>query len=1173
MHGRRRFATRVVPLLAATLTLLDVACPRAAQAAQPAPHWHILTRSAPSTLVPGQHGEVIAILANLGDAPLEASVGEPVKIADVLPPGVSATGEMVAKPEYGNNGVLNTPVIKCPELRCTYVGTLPPLISIELQIPVEAAKGIEGALGDNLVTVAGGVEGHTAPAAEGSGSLKVGTTPVAFGVERYELTPEAESGATDVQAGSHPSQITTTIAFNQIFTELNPGREFPVPDVPQLVKTIDTTLPPGLVGNANGYVVPRCSGFDFGTVPEGNYNECPEDTAIGAALVTFHDQAPGPGYLTETVPVFNIEPEAGEPARFGFEFERVPVILNTAVQTGKGYAIEVSSANVSSTASVLSTIVTIWGTPRSEVHDDARGWQCLGGGFKLEIQGGSHKQPCVEEAMKESEVHPYLTLPTTCAAPTSSSLQVESWQSREVAPAALGSADSVQLSGCDELPFEGVSAPSIAVQPDESAASTPSGLKVELHVPQQTTLANGELAESDLSQNTVALPEGLETNPGGANGLETCPDIGLEAGFAEAAQLDNDHFDASAPTCPNGSKLGAVTIHSPLLEDPLEGEVFLARQDTDPFVSPLVLYLVAEDKPAGVLVKLAGEVNISPTGQLVTTFKNTPPVPFEELELNLSDGPRASQSTPALCRIYTTTAEFVPSSGEAPTTSASSFRPTPNADGVPCPESGPLAFSPSLQAGSTNKQAGAFTPFTLTIARPDGDAPLKTISMQLPAGLAALIGSVPLCEEPQAAQGTCDPASLIGHSTVLAGLGSAPYTLSGDVYLTGPYDGAPFGLATVTDASHVGQFGIGTIVARSTINVNELTAAASIDTEAVTVFPAGGGAPEQFAGLPERIKGLPSQIKELNVTVERPGFEFNPTNCTRTATTGTLTGYEGASEPVSPEFEVTNCAALPFAPKLTATVVGQGSKANGTTFAVRIESPGLGQANIHKVDLTIPASLPSRLTTIQKACLEAVFNANPGSCDEGSVIGEGIVRTPVFKNPLKGPAYLVSHGNAAFPDVEFVLQGEGVTLIVDGKTYIHRGVTYSKFETSPDAPFTTFESIFPAGPHSALTPNVPEHEDFNLCKTKLTLPTELTGQNGAFISRATKVAVTGCKGVAAFKATRAQLLAKALKACKQDKKQGKRVACEKRARKRYGAKHKKAAKKRYPGSLSSERHR
>jgi hypothetical protein len=1162
-RGDSALKAGLAALLASLLALVGApAFAVAAPPAEPAPYWHILTRSAPSTLVPGEKGEVIAIIANLGDAPVEATVAEPLKVADVLPPGVVAAGQAILVPDHGSDDKINNPPIKCAELDCTYVGTLPPLISLELEIPVEAAKGSTGLLGDNVVTVGGGVEGHTAKSAEGSGPLSAGVGPVAFGVERYELTPEAESGVLETQAGSHPSQLTTTIAFNQTLETHGAQALQPNPEVPELVKRVDTTLPPGLVGNTSGYVVPRCSGFDFGTVPQGNYNECPEDTAIGAALVTFHDESPGPGYVTETVPVFNIEPEAGEPARFGFEFERVPVVLNTAVQTGKSYAVEVSSENIPETAAVLSTIVTIWGTPRAAVHDDARGWQCLGGGFRLENQDGTHREPCAEEVPTESEVHPYLTLPTTCSGPMSSSLQVESWEPGEAAPAAIGPADSVQLTGCGELPFEGAFAPTIAVQPDQSAASTPSGLKVEVNVPQSTTLTTGELAEADLGQNTVALPEGVETNPGAANGLETCSGLGLEPGLAEAAQLENDHFDAAAPSCPDGSKLGTVTIHSPLLEDPLEGEVFLARQDTDPFSSPLVLYLVAEDKSAGVLVKLAGEVNISPSGQLVTTFRNTPPVPFEKLELDLNDGPRASQSTPAFCRVYTSTAEFVPSSGEASTTGSSSFKPTPNPDGVPCPEQGPLYFKPSIQAGSTNKQAGAFTPFTVTIARPDGEAAVKAISVQLPPGLAALLSSVPLCREPQAAEGTCGQESLIGHSTVISGYGSAPYTLTGNVYLTGPYDGAPFGLSTVTDATHVGPFSIGKIVARSTINVNEFTAAATINTEAVTVYPSSGGAPEQFAGLPERIKGLPAQIKELNVTVERPNFEFNPTNCTRMATAATLTSYEGTSSSESPGFEVTNCGALPFSPKLTATVAGQGSKKEGTSFDIKVESPGLGQANIHKVDLTIPAKLPSRLETIQKACLEAVFNANPASCDEGSVIGEGIVRTPVFKNPLKGPAYLVSHGGAAFPDVEFVLQGEGVTIIVDAKTYIHEGVTYSKLETAPDAPFTTFEALFPAGPHSALTPHVAEDEYYNLCKTSLTVPTEITGQNGASFSQTTNVAITGCKGVAAFKVTKAQLLARALKACKKDKKKSKRVACEKAARKKYGAKPaKKKAKK------------
>jgi hypothetical protein len=226
-----------------------------------------------------------------------------------------------------------------------------------------------------------------------------------------------------------------------------------------------------------------------------------------------------------------------------------------------------------------------------------------------------------------------------------------------------------------------------------------------------------------------------------------------------------------------------------------------------------------------------------------------------------------------------------------------------------------------------------------------------------------------------------------------------------------------------------------------------------------------------------------------------------------------------------------------------------------------------GQANIAKTFLQLPIALPSRLSTIQQACLAATFEANPATCDEGSNIGYAVAHTPVLKTPLVGPAYLVSHGNAAFPDVEFVLQSEGITVVLDGKTDIKKGITYSRFETLPDAPVETFETVLPAGPHSALTANVPESEHFSLCKAgPLLMPTELTGQNGDVLKQTTNIAITGCGGVASFRAE--SKLAKALKACrskyKGNAKKKKRLACEARARKKYGAKKsKKASKKKH----------
>ena len=298
--------------------------------------------------------------------------------------------------------------------------------------------------------------------------------------------------------------------------------------------------------------------------------------------------------------------------------------------------------------------------------------------------------------------------------------------------------------------------------------------------------------------------------------------------------------------------------------------------------------------------------------------------------------------------------------------------------------------------------------------------------------------------------------------------------------------------------------------------------------------------------LPTIIKGVPVQLKKLVVSVDRPNFEFNPTNCNTLNVTGTLTGAQGATKAVESPLQLANCANLPFKPTFIARTQAKTSKLNGASLYVKVSS-GPGQANIAKTTLNLPLALPSRLTTIQKACVDKVFNADPLSCPDGSNIGSAIIRTPVFKNPLSGPAFLVSHGNAGFPDVEFVLQGEGLRIILDGKTDIKKGITYSRFESLPDAPFTTFETTLPEGPHSALAANA------NLCSKPVIIPTKLTGQNGAVVSQQTKVQVTGCPK----KLTRKQLLAKALKACKKKQKKT-RHACEARAKKRYGAK---AAKK------------
>ncbi len=1212
MIGRRPVSGRggMVVAVALAALLATLAFATAASGATSSPHWYLEAQTAPTSLPLAGEGAITVTAANIGDAPSAGEKAHPTVLTDKLPAGM----EVVPGPNAIRDGFplggagrfTNEEAISGPKeefkcaitslsvVTCTFQNTLQPFEQLQFLLRVKTSYPPPPAPAPKPTNEVTLQEGGTAPVTDTpplEQPLHVNNEATHYGIEsgNYELTPETEDFEEATESGSHPFQLTTTVNFNQVLASNGPGKAL-LPTAPALSKNLHFKLPPGLVGRATA--VEPCTDAEFGVDEENSRNTCPEKSVVGVAAVSLNAVSdPNLEFGEKIVPVFNLVPGPGEPARFGFEILHVPVILNTSVRTGEDYGATVSVENAPASVQLLSSRVTIWGTPGDPRHDSARGWPCLGDGSL--VSGIKPKPPVCGEHEEHNE-KAFLTLPTSCEE-QSSSVEGEAYGGA-LLPAGIKSAFS--LSGCQELPFE----PSIEVKADEHTASTPSGLTVEVSVPQGGTLTEHGKAEADIKSTTLALPTELEASAGAANNLETCEK--KQAGFIEdgsalGAELERQQFSFSPPTerehgaelkCPDAAKVGTVEIETPFLEHRVTGSVYLANQDTNPFASPLVLYLIAEEPESKVLVKLAGEVKVEPTGQLVSRFNKSPEVAFEHLKLHLFNGSggaeTAAQATPARCGSYSasTTALFETWSKEPGEPLVRHPEPKPEAGepeglaitsgphGTPCTQAGEkLPFAPSFQAGSTNPEAGKYSPFTLTIARPDGSQALKSIAMQLPPGLAAKLASVTPCGEPAAAQGTCGEESKIGESTTYSGLGNAPVDLPGTVYLTGPYDGAPFGLSTVTNAEHVGTvgahlgpFNIGTIVVRSTININETTAAASIDTEKTTVYRSNGHV-EQYAALPEFIEGLPAQIKALSVAVNRAEFEFNPTNCTPMAITGTLAGSEGTNEGVSESFTTTNCAGLGFAPKLTASVVGQGSKLEGTTFSVKIESPGLGQANIHKVDLTIPSKLPSRLTTIQKACLEAVFNANPASCDEGSVIGEGVVHTPVFKNPLRGPAYLVSHGGAAFPDVEFVLQGEGVKVVLDGKTYIHEGVTYSKFETSPDAPFSTFETTFPAGPHSALTPSVPESENFNLCKQTLTIPTEITGQNGAFISQTTPVAITGCKGVKPFKVTKAELLAKALKACrskyKGKAKKAKLQKCEKAARKKYGTPHKASSKK------------
>jgi hypothetical protein len=1116
--------------LAGLASVCVLAFVAAAPALAEAPWWHISSETLPTNLPPGGEGQLLVVLSNLGDAPIEGAKST-VSFTDKLPSGLEATAI--------TGEIKNHAPVECAlaTLTCTFKGVLYPYeqMTVTIKVKVQEPPGTVASLLDQASIEGGGaVKAPRALAVPVSGEL------AGYGLAGYELSPFNEDGTPATQAGGHPFELTTTLVLNQ-----TAGRQ-PV----ALPKDLSFHLPPGLIGNPNA--VGQCSMANFFTLVR-EANLCPPSSVVGVASVVAYE--PKEKLISVAAPVFNLVASQGEPARLGFEVGgKIPVVIDTAVRSGGDYGVNATVKDATETGGILRSQLTLWGVPGDSRHNDARGWECVDGEM-FAIRVG---KTCPSTSQEPEE--PFLTLPTSCASdpqsePVRFPMETDSWAS----PGSFLGAEyewmteegqPLGFEGCTELPF----GPEIDVHPEEHAAATPTGLEVKVSVPQKTTLEAGGRAEADVRDTTVTLPQGVELSPSAANGLEGCSEsqIGFR-GLNSATQIDE--FNTVKAACPDGSKVGTVKIKTPLLSHELEGSVYLAspapnggaEPGRNPFNSLVALYLVAEDPISGVLVKLAGEGRVDEGSlQVSTSFKNTPQVPFEELTLDLFGGPKASVSTPSACGSYPTSAVFTPWSG-TPAVSVLSppgdFAVTSGVGGSGCPSGSP--FAPGFLAGSSDRRAGAFTSFGLELSRPDGDQPLGSVSMHLPSGVAALLSSVELCSDAQAAVSGCPASSEVGEATAIAGLGPEPFVQRGGrVFITGPYGDAPFGLEIVTPAK-AGPFDLGFVTVRSKLYIDPNNASVTIVSDP----------------LPTELRGIPLQLKRVLVTVDKHGFQFNPTSCAPMMIEGMIKGAGGASVNVSEPFQVENCQNLPFSPQLSASAGGHGSKANGTSFAVTVTSGGVGangvvQAGIAKVDLQLPKELSSRLPTLQKACLEAAFDANPASCDEGSVIGYATIHTPVLKNPLSGPAYLVSHGNAAFPDVEFVLQGEGIKLILDGKTDIKGGITYSRFESTPDAPFTVFETVLPAGPHGVLTPNVPESKQFSLCGESLQMPTTITAQNGASLEQDTKVTISGCgevKSAKARKLTLMQKLKRALARCQRKYKHSKsrRHGCERRARARY----------------------
>jgi hypothetical protein len=674
----------------------------------------------------------------------------------------------------------------------------------------------------------------------------------------------------------------------------------------------------------------------------------------------------------------------------------------------------------------------------------------------------------------------FITNPSNCAGPgpnTTNTVTLESEAGKKaerIYTTPIGT-ENCLVTGSLGVPF----VPTFKVAPETTQSESPTGVTAELTLPHNPLPT--ELDSSQLKNASISLPEGMTLNPSAATGLKACTPAQVGIGTRNPV------------TCPAESRLGTVTLTVPDLpeSEPLTGRIYLGGTEpitggSNPAQPEYTIYVVADTTRYGISVRLEGTVKPNPTtGRVTTEFKNNPEQPFSKLTLKFKGGALAPIANPLTCGPATTNATFEPYTQNPAAYSplVPTFTVDSNGTGGAC--ASPLPFVLGQSTESLPTTGGAPTSFTFNLGRADGQQYLSHVTTALPLGLVGKIPAVTQCPEPQASQGTCSAESRIGTATTTAGAGSAPVRFSGPVYLTGPYAGAPYGMVTVVPAT-VGPFSLGNVIVRSKIDVNPYTSQITVSSEVPTIF-----------------KGIPLRMKTLSLAINGQGFLVNPTNCAAQSTATTLSSSGGATQSLSTPFQATNCSALAFAPKFGASSGAKTSRANGASLVTNVNVPA-GGANFKSVLVTVPKQLPSRLSTLKNACLEATFNANPSNCPANSKVGTARVKTPVLPGQLSGPAYFVSHGGAAFPDLDLVLTGDNVTVILVGNTNIAKGVTTTNFASTPDVPFTGFELNLPTGPNSAVAANG------NLCKQSLVMPTTITAQNGKVFKQNTKIAVTNC---------------------------------------------------------------
>lgn len=1006
----------------------------------PAPAWAPIAVTGPTNLSPGGEGTIVVYVQNVGGA---ASSG-PITVEDQLPPGLA-----IAAALSGKNWACSSPGPAA--VACTTTQPVAPgAVASPITIPVAAgAATLEPEV--NLLTASGG----GAQQATHEEPVTISAAPAKPGVQAFAAGSYQADGSPSVQAGSHPYAWITSVFVN---TVAGPhGELVPAGDA----RTIGIGLPPGFLVNPTA--TPGCA--------EGlEDSACPLETQVGiVGTITAFGSTP------ELNSVHSIEAPFRRPAKFTFSpAGMAQVNLVSGLSSDEDYGIVAELPDAPQIKPIYGAFLTFWGVPADSDHDELR---CS----DLAI-----KSNCGPSAADRTAL---LAQPTGCALqaarPPVVKLDFETWQ--EAGQFEHRQAPTPPISGCERLAFGA----SFSFEPPAASESdSPAAFGARLTVPPAGLTDPEGLRAPDVQRAVVELPRGVVLNASVADGLGACStaQIGLRGtGFPAPNRI---RFDKAPSQCPDSAKIGTGELKSALLERTLKGALYLAAQgEGNPFGSLFAFYFVVEDPATGILLKLPGKIAADEqSGQIALSFEDLPQLPFTLLRLDLRGGDRALLATPSTCGEFVTTAAITPWSAPEsgpPVATEDSFTVASGPGGGACadlPQQRP--FDLRLAAGTTNPTAGAHSPFTLWIARPDGAQEVDTLQLRTPPGFAASLRGVPYCTEAQieaarASTGAaeqrssaCPSASRVGTTDTGAGSGRSPVHVQGKLYLAGPYKGAPLSVVAVTPAL-VGPFDLGNLVVRSALEVDPSSAQLTVSTDPI----------------PQFLEGIQLRVRDVRIDLDRRDWARNPTSCEAKRVDVEAHGNSGAIESLSNRFQVGGCDALAFKPKLRLAVAG-GTGRNGHPALTATLTQPPGQANVGRVSVALPRSQLLAQSHIRKVCTRAQFDR--AACPARSVYGRAEVETPLLDEPLTGPVYLRSSDHK-LPDLVIALSGpprQPIEIDLVGRVDSSGGRIRVSLGSIPDVSVSRFVLRMQGGRKALLV------NSRDMCRGTHRAGVRLVGQNG-----------------------------------------------------------------------------